>query len=141
VGNYIMDFSYRGFFVGASYSVPVSDRGAFSIQSSVARLNADFKQRFEGSVFVLTPSGPVFLNPAFITSSVRGRSTGLNLGVSWTGNFGGAADSWRRNLSYTVGLDESQYQFDADAVADGDFEEQNTRARFELRYRFSTTER
>jgi hypothetical protein len=139
-GNYIMDFSYRGFFVGASYSVPVSDRGAFSIQSSVARLNADFKQRFEGNVYRVTSSGPLSLNPAFINSSVSGSSSGLNLGVSWTGNFGGA-DTWRRHLSYTLGIDESQYQFKADAVLDGNFEEKNTRVRFDLRYRFAARER
>jgi hypothetical protein len=139
IGNYIMDFSYHGFFVGASYSLPVSDKGVFSFQSSVARLNAEFKQRFEGSVFIFNSlTSLVLLNPAFITSSVRGKSSGLNLGVSWTGNFGGAAGSWRRNLGYTVGIDESQYQFDADAVADGDFNEKNTRVRFDLRYSFRT---
>lgn len=133
-GKYTMDFSYDGIFVGATYSIPVSTWGALSIQSSLANLDASFKQRFDGAVYInRTPR--VNLNPAFITGKVDGDSLGLNLGISWTGNFGWASESLQK-LSYTLGIDRSQYEFDADGVADGDFEEKNTRTRLEVRYRF-----
>jgi hypothetical protein len=135
VGNYIMDFSYHGFFLGASYAVPVRTWGTLSVQSSVARLNASFKQHFEGNVLLFTSSGFTSLNPAFMTSRVGGRSTGLNVGISWTGNFG-VVSTRLQKLTYTIGLDESQYKFDAPDVTDGNFEEKSTRARFDLRYRF-----
>jgi hypothetical protein len=133
-GSYIMDFSYHGFFLGTTYSLPVRTWGMFSAQASIARLNASFRQHFEGSVFVVTPVGNLPLDPSFIDSRVSGDSNGLNAGLSWTGNVG-AAGSALRGLTYTVGVDQSQYRFHGSAT-DGDFEEKNTRLRFELRYRF-----
>jgi hypothetical protein len=135
-GAYTMDFSYHGFFVGATYSLPVRTWGALSVQSSVARLDASFQQSFQGTVYVVTPIGPLFLDPSFINSTVHGTSTGLNVGISWTGNLGWLSDRLQ-SLSYTIGFDQSQYKFSASAVADGDFEEKNRRARLELRYRFA----
>jgi hypothetical protein len=46
-----------------------------------------------------------------------------------------ATDLWRRTAigqlhRHTLGIDESQHQFAADTVADGNFNEKNTRARF-----------
>jgi hypothetical protein len=115
--------------------LPVRSWGTLSAQASIARLNASFRQHFDGSVFVVTPSGNFYLNPSFIDSRVGGNSTGLNAGLSWTGNFG-VANNPVRGLTYTVGVDQSQYRFHGSAT-DGDFEEKNTRFRFELRYRFS----
>jgi hypothetical protein len=86
-------------------------------------------------VFVVTPVGNFFLDPSFIDSRVSGDSTGLNVGLSWTGNLG-AAGNRMRGLTYTVGVDQSQYRFHGSAT-DGDFEEKNTRFRVELRYRFA----
>jgi hypothetical protein len=136
LGTFTMDFSYHGFFLGGTYSIPVAPwDGAFSIQSSIARLSASFTQYFAGSVAIYTAAGLLFLDPAFMNSHVTGTSTGLNLGLSWTGNL-----AWMsarlRNLSYTLGVDESQYKFDAPSVVDGNFEEKNTRMRLDLRYRF-----
>jgi hypothetical protein len=134
VGNYIMQFSYDGFFLGTTYSLPVSDWGALSAQASIARLNAGFRQHFDGSVFIVTPDGNFYLDPSFIDSRVSGNSNGLNAGLSWTGNVGVASNPVR-GLSYTIGIDLSQYRFHGSA-SDGDFEEKATRVRIELRYRF-----
>jgi hypothetical protein len=84
---------------------------------------------------VVTPIGNFYLDPSFIDSRVSGNSTGLNVGLSWTGNVG-AAGNPVRGLTYTIGLDQSQYRFHGSAT-DGDFEEKNTRFHFELRYRFN----
>ena len=143
-GNYLMDFSYHGYFLGTTYSLPVSSWGVLSVQASVAQLDASFGQHFDGSLFIFTtistPGGtivgpPLILNPALENSSVHGTSTGLNAGISWTGNLGFASNPVP-GLTYTIGLDQSQYRFQA-PVTDGDFEEKNTRFRIELRYRFS----
>jgi hypothetical protein len=142
-GNYNMDFSYHGFFLGTTYSLPVRTWGALSVQASIAQLDASFKQSFEGLLFIYTitntKSGPVLggilLNPSLENSRVSGSTNGLNVGVSWTGDFGWATPRLRR-LSYTIGLDQSQYKFKADVVSDGDFEEKNTRVRLDVRYRF-----
>ena len=129
IGSSLIDFSYHGFFVGTTYSLPVSSWGTLSVQASIAQLDASFKQHFEGLLFIFTTiataSGPVIgppipLNPSLEDSTVRGSSTGLNVGVSWTG-FGPAA-SRLQGLSYTIGLDQSQYKFQGSAT-DGDFEE------------------
>jgi hypothetical protein len=135
-GDYAMDFSYHGFFLGATYSLPVRTWGALSVQSSLARLDASFQQSFQGTVYVVTPLGPFFLDPSFINSSVSGTSTGLNVGISWTGTLGWLSDRLRP-LSYTIGYDQSQYKFSTRKASDGDFEEKNRRARLELRYRFA----
>jgi hypothetical protein len=133
-GNYIMDFSYHGFFIGTTYALPVRSWGVLSVQASIARLDASFQQHLDGALFIFTSTGFIFLNPSLESSTVRGSSTGLNTGVSWTGNVGMASNPVR-GLTYTIGLDQSQYRFQA-PVTDGDFEEKNTRFRFELRYRF-----
>jgi hypothetical protein len=136
VGNYLMDFSYQGAFAGATFSVPVKSWGAFAIQTSVARLNAKFKQRFDGLVVIyLPPLGAQAVDPSYITDETSGRSTGFNVGVSWTGNFGSSGILER--FSYTLGLDRSTYEFAAANSTTGDFDETNTRARLDLRYRFA----
>ena len=142
-GNYIMDFSYHGFFLGTTYSLPIGSWGALSAQASIARLNASFKQHFDGLLFIYTSiqtaAGsviglPIPLSPSLENSSVHGDSTGLNVGISWTGNIGVASNPVH-GLTYTLGVDQSQYRFNGSAT-DGNFEEKNTRFRFELRYRF-----
>jgi hypothetical protein len=141
IGDYTMNFSYHGFFVGATYSLPVRTWGALGIQTSVARLDSGFHQSFSGTLYVLIPTGPnsdapLYLNPSYRSATVGGLSTGLNAGISWSGNFGWANDRLR-TLSYTVGVDESQYRFSTSQTTYGDFEEKNTRVRLELRYRFA----
>ncbi|MFI4868493.1 MAG: hypothetical protein ACHQDD_03955 [Steroidobacterales bacterium] len=134
-GSSLMDFSYHGYFLGTTYSLPVSSFGTLSVQASIARLDASFRQHFEGLLFTVDPlTGPPLLDPSLEDSTVRGSSTGLNVGISWTGSFGVARNPVPR-LTYTIGLDQSQYRFQA-PVTDGDFEEKNTRVRIELRYRF-----
>jgi hypothetical protein len=134
VGNYVMQFSYHGVFVGTTYSLPVRAWGTFSAQASVARLNAGFRQHFDGSVFVVAPGGNFYLNPSFIDSRVGGNCNGANVGLSWSGNVGVASNPVP-GLSYTIGIDQSQYRFHGSA-SDGDFQEKTTRLRIELRYRF-----
>jgi hypothetical protein len=143
LGNYIMDFSYHGFFLGTTYSLPVGAWGNLAVQASIAELDASFKQHFDGLLFIYTTTStktgtvigpPIFLNPSLEYSTVHGNSTGLNVGLSWTGNVGVASNPLR-GLTYTIGLDQSQYRFHGSAT-DGDFEEKNTRFRAELRYRF-----
>jgi hypothetical protein len=148
-GTRRIKFSYQGFFVGATYSVPIKSWGALSLQSSVARLNATFKEHYSGDIGVcFNPFGNgclliVPIDPSFADNKapVRGQSLGFNLGISWTGNFSWLA-AGLSNLSYTIGVDRSQYAFDSgqqsDAFTAANFTETNTRARFELRYRFGT---
>jgi hypothetical protein len=133
-GDYLIEFEYDGAFVGATYSIPVGTAGAFSIQSSVAQLDGEFTQRFAGTVAVTTPTGQRTIDPTFKDGTVEGDSVGVNIGVAWTGNVG--------NFSYTIGIDHSQYEFDASksqALWAADFEEKNLRARLDLRYRFNLT--
>jgi hypothetical protein len=144
VGSSLMDFSYHGFFLGTTYSLPLRSWGTLSVQASIARLDARFQQHFEGLVFIYTTvttnagtfvGPPILLDPSLEDSTVRGSSTGLNVGISWTGNVGVSSNPVR-GLTYTIGLDQSQYKFHG-AAPDADFEEKNTRFRLELRYRFN----
>lgn len=139
-GDYLMNFSYNGGFVGASYAVPVGNVGAVALQSSLARLDGVFRQRFSGNVFVTNPNFPNDLrpiNPSFKDGEVDGVSFGLNLGISWSGNFAWIGAPLQR-LVYTIGVNQSQYKFDSGkskSLWAADLQEKNTRARFELRYR------
>lgn len=140
VGDYAMEFEYDGYFVGATYSVPVRTWGAISLQSSVARLDGTFSQVFTGAAVIFTGTlTPFFLDPSFRNGVVDGRSTGINVGISWTGNFGALGAGFDR-LSYTIGVDHSEYTFDggqSNAFWAADFTEKTTRGRFDLRYRFA----
>jgi hypothetical protein len=144
-GDYRMQFTYSGAFVGVTYSAPVGP-GAFSFQSSLARLDGAFTQRFLGNVFVTNANSPNSLrpiNPAFKDGEVAGQSFGLNIGVSWSGDFAWASERLRK-LSYTIGIDQSQYKFDSgksNSLWAADLEEKNTRVRLDLRYRFGDTDR
>jgi hypothetical protein len=140
-GDYLMHFTYNGGFVGATYAVPVGGIGAIALQSSLARLDGAFAQRFSGEVFVTNPNFPNNLrpiNPSFKDGQVDGISFGLNVGISWSGGCGWISQGLQR-LIYTIGVDESQYTFDSGkskSLWAADLTEKNTRARFELRYRF-----
>jgi hypothetical protein len=121
--------------------VPVGNLGALSLQSSLARLDGAFTQRFNGNVFVTNPSFPNNLrpiNPEFKDGRVDGISFGLNVGISWSGSFGWISPRLAR-LIYTIGVDQSQYKFDSGrskSLWAADLQEKNTRARFEWRYPF-----
>jgi hypothetical protein len=144
-GDYHMKFTYDGPFIGATFAVPVGNRGAIALQSSLARLDGSFAEEFSGTVAVTSAAAPGqrrLINPTFKDGSVDGRSVGINVGLSWTGYLGAGAGvtGW----SYTVGIDHSQYKFDAGrspALWASDFEETVTRARLEVRYRFAATVR
>jgi hypothetical protein len=140
-GDYLMSFTYNGAFVGATYAVPAGSAGTISLQSSLARLDGVFRQRFAGNVFVTNPNFANNLrpiDPSFKDGEVDGISFGLNLGISWSGNFAWMSERLER-LVYTIGIDQSQYKFDSGkskSLWAADLQEKNTRARFELRYRF-----
>jgi hypothetical protein len=142
-GDYLMNFTYKGALVGATYAVPVGSAGAIPLQSSPARLDGVFRQHFNGSVFVTNPTFPNNLrpiDPAFKDVQVDGISFGLNIGISWSGNFAWMGERLER-LVYTIGIDESQYKFDSGrskSLWAAELQEKNVRARFELRYRFGT---
>jgi hypothetical protein len=141
LGDYLMHFTYNGGFVGATYAVPVGSIGAIALQSSLARLDGAFAQRFSGEVFVTNPNFPNNLrpiNPSFKDGQVDGISFGLNVGISWSGGCGWISQGLQR-LFYTIGVDQSQYTFDSGkskSLWAADLTEKNTRARFELKYRF-----
>jgi hypothetical protein len=132
-GDYAMEFSYHGFYIGATYSLPVRDWGAFALQSSIARLDGSFTERFAGTAGIfVSPTSQVAINPSFRDGTVEGKSTGFNIGLSFTGGLG------LRGLSYTIGIDRSLYKFDSGkspAFWAADYEEVNTRGRIDLRYR------
>jgi hypothetical protein len=142
-GTYEMQFTYSGAFAGVTYSVPVS-AGAFSFQSSLAYLDGAFEQRFFGNVSVTNPNSPNSLrsiNPTFKDGQIEGQSFGLNVGISWTGDFAWLGEGLRK-LSYTIGIDHSQYKFDSgksNSLWAADLQERNTRARLDLSYRFGQT--
>jgi hypothetical protein len=140
LGTRDIAFSYNGFFVGATYSVPVeAAHGAFAVQSSVARLNGHYTETFDGAVVVVI-SRPPFgqsIDPSFANKPpVYGKSSGLNLGASWTGNLEWVSERLRR-LSYTIGIDRSEYKFTSTQTIFSNFEETSTRVRLDLRYLFS----
>ena len=140
-GDYLMNFTYNGGFIGATYALPVASVGAIALQSSLARLDGVFRQHFMGNVFVTNPAFPNNLRPidgSFKDGQVDGISFGLNVGISWSGNCAWISQQLQR-LVYTIGIDQSQYKFDSGkskSLWAADLEEKNTRARFELRYRF-----
>ena len=142
IGEYAMEFSYDGFFAGATYVIPVGSSGALSLQSSIARLDGDFTQRFSGDVLLAAPTptnqfNGVAADKAFRDGVVNGESVGINVGISWTGQFNWISESLSR-LTYTIGIDHSQYEFDssgAKAFWAADFQEKHTRLRLDLRYR------
>jgi hypothetical protein len=137
-GTRSAEFKYDGAFVGATYSLPVDSwHGNFAIQSSLAFLDGSFQESFDGDVFLVGSNSLILVDPSIRgigVSKVTGKSRGLNLGVSWTGSFGSSKSLER--LSYTIGLDRSEYDFDS-PDATGDFQETGTRLRLELRYRFN----
>jgi hypothetical protein len=138
-GSRVGKLTYSGEYVGATYSVPVNTWGAFSIQSSVASLDGKNTVHFEGMGAYVSDLNfpPTYLrqiDPSFINGTLRGKTVGMNLGASWTGNFNWLSDRLQ-NMSYTVGLDRSEYKFDSQGN-NANFEETVTRARLDLRYRF-----
>jgi hypothetical protein len=139
-GDYRMNFTYNGGFIGATYAVPVRSAGALALQSSLARLDGTFSQHFTGNVFVTNPAFPNNLRPidgSFKDGQVDGISFGLNVGISWSGNLAWMSAPLER-LVYTIGIDQSQYKFDSGkskSLWAADLQERNTRARLELRYR------
>jgi hypothetical protein len=146
-GTRRIDFTYHGFFIGATYSISVRSWGAISMQSSLARLNSSFKEGYAGNVDLcsdpngtgcrLVPQDASFANNK---APVHGTSNGFNLGISWTAGLAWLSDRLQ-NLSYTIGLDRSQYEFDSgnqsNAALAANFQETNTRVRFDLRYRLN----
>ena len=142
-GDYRMQFSYDGAFAGVSFAVPMGPWGALALQTSLARLDGAFEQRFLGTVQVTNVNVPGqrrTISPAIKDGEVDGRSTGLNIGIAWSGTFGHGASDAASGWSYVIGLDHSRYKFDAGRSQESwasDFEEQVTRARIDLRYRFT----
>ncbi|MEO7773102.1 MAG: hypothetical protein ABIT36_01770 [Steroidobacteraceae bacterium] len=140
LGDYDMRFAYDGAFVGATYLVPVRNWGAVSIQSSIAQLDGEFSEGFTGSAAFVNPAAPfglTFIDPTFKDGEVTGKSTGFNIGLSFTGGFGWLSHGLDR-LSYTIGIDRSLYKFDSGSDAAfwaADFEEANNRARIDFRLR------
>lgn len=141
-GDYLMRFSYQGAFAGVSFAVPVGEHGALALQSSLARLDGEFQQRFAGVIQVTNLTAPGqrrTISPTIKDGVVAGRSTGVNLGIAWSGRFArstGADDG--SGWSYVIGVDHSQYTFDAGrstASWASDFTERVTRARLDVRYR------
>lgn len=132
-----IDFSYNGGFIGATYAFPVGPAGgSLALQSSIARLNGDFGFRFDGNVFLVGQGFQLVpIDPSFFRGNTPGTSLGLNIGVAWTQGLGGLS-SHLEKLSYTLGIDRSQYDFDADEPDTANFKERNTRVRLDLRYRF-----
>ena len=66
------------------------------------------------------------------TAPSRGNSTGVNLGLSWTGSFNWISPKLRK-LSCTLGVDRSDYSFEEKARTN-DFAETTTRVRVDLRH-------
>ena len=143
VGEQTNEFSYKGEFIGSSYSVPFERwRGSFGFQASVARLTGKIDSTFDGVVLIAVPAQPPLAqippSAAGLDTTVesgRGKSTGLNLGVSWTGNLGGLSPRLER-FSYTIGIDRSEYTFKSSIRGANDFSETVTRARLDLKYAF-----
>jgi hypothetical protein len=94
-----------------------------------------------GNVFVTNPNSPNFLRQIDLTfkdGQVDGNSFGLNVGISWIGNFAWMSEKLQR-LNYTIGLDQSQCKFNSgksNSLWAADLDEKNTRVRLDLRYRF-----
>jgi hypothetical protein len=139
IGQQTNTFSYKGGFVGWTYSFPVERwGGAFGFQGSVARLDGRVEAEFDFPLVVSIPAPPYLqpVDPRVIglttTAPSRGKSTGVNLGLSWTGSFNWVTPKLRK-LSYTIGVDRSEYSFE-ERSRTNDFAETITRVRLDLRY-------
>ena len=135
VGNRATEFSYDGFQFGAAFATPIRN-GALSLQAAVVMLDGEFKERFNGGFLRVTSIVPEVAEPddfpGLRSFDVTGDALGFNLGIAWTGRFSQKLP----RLTYVLGLDHSIYEFDADQTFTGNFEEKNTRLRFDLRYEF-----
>ncbi|MFO1426525.1 MAG: hypothetical protein U1F11_06050 [Steroidobacteraceae bacterium] len=139
IGQQTNRFSYKGEFAGLSYSAPV-DRwnGAFGFQASLAQLHGKIESNFDFPVFISVATAPflVPVNPAVFglttIDPARGRSLGMNLGISWTGHFDWISPRLSK-MSYTIGVDRSEYNF-KERTRTNDFSETITRVRLDLRY-------
>jgi hypothetical protein len=139
LGNYAFKFKYDGAFIGTTYSIPVRSWGAIGLQSSIAYLTGKVDYTFVGATAVFNPFIPTggYVSGVSSASPGRGTSVGFNVGISFTGRFNWISESLS-NASYTLGVDRSAYSFKSSnsAAGEGDFEENTTRARLDLRYAF-----
>ena len=132
-GDKVVENTYDGPFVGATYAIPVPAwGGAFAFQAAVVNLDMTDESRFLGTAEAqVGPTTFVPLDSSAFSSSIDGDAVGINVGFSWTGGFRWVDRSFTR-LTYTIGIDHSEYEFEA---GDSEFEEKNTRLRLDLRYR------
>jgi hypothetical protein len=139
LGNYAFKFKYDGAFIGTTYSIPVRSWGAIGLQSSIAYLTGKVDYTFVGATAVFNPfiPGGGYVSGVSTASPGRGSSVGFNVGISFTGRFNWISEKLS-NASYTLGVDRSTYSFESSnsAAGEGDFEENTTRARLDLRYAF-----
>ncbi len=117
---------FKGPFVGASYVLPVTERGRLSFSLALGRFSGTSKE----SVSV---DGQSLSSRSYDL----GETTGLNYGVRWTGIL---SPKWL----YSVGVDAYRYEFNGDEPTPGQYQgtvfgesvEQEISLRFNLSYRF-----
>jgi hypothetical protein len=117
---------FKGPFVGASYVLPVTERGRLSFSLALGRFSGNSKEKV--SVDGISLQG---------RSYNLGETTGLSYGVRWTSIL---SAKWL----YNIGLDAYRYEFKGDKPTPGQYKgtvfgdsvEQEISLRFNLSYRF-----
>jgi hypothetical protein len=128
-GNQGQDLSFKekGFFIGANYAWPISDKGVISANIAFADLEGDLKEDVTNPAFSTLPV-PLDLDA---TSDAQG----LSYGVSWSSRI-------NENLSYSLGLDSKSYTFDnvkdknPASITSDKFEEDFISTTFSLYFQF-----
>ncbi len=102
------EFEYDGPFIGAVYGVPISKGfldGVFAFNLAVAFLDGQVTETQKN--FSVNDGPPSDVQTKAV---IKGDSTGLTLGGSWTGS------TPIEGLSYTLGVDAYKYDFSGDKV-------------------------
>lgn len=105
LGSYEQKYSEDGFFVGASYAVPVKDAGTLAFSFAYAQLDGEYQDNYTYLSGGIPQSDLDF--------EVDGDATGVSLAASWTA-------SLTDRISYYFDVRQQQYKMDGED-ANGNF--------------------
>ena len=104
-------FDQDGFFFGGAMGTEVGGAGFLSLKVAIAFLSGEMsitgQDELRGTANFLE-AGPIeFSDTASIDNTIKGDTTGVNVGLSWNG-----AIPQVKGLSYTLSVDGYRYEFD-----------------------------
>ncbi len=112
-----IELEQSGFFIGATYVLPFESdgwfNGALSFDLGLAFLDGDqsVKDRTVRTVTETNLNSSGDVTPETGTQNTSGDAVGINVGFAWSGPL-------TERLSYSVGVDGYQYDYESDGVVD-----------------------